>query len=142
MENEQAKFEGWAIVEMMGHQREIGYVTTESYGQAVLFRVDVPEFPEREYVLERPQWDASGNHFPIGAKVQRVALPARSRLISPAAIYALNPCSEHAAHKAIEASIVPRLILIEAPQDKQLPTGYPPDHGEDYEDDPAMDLEL
>lgn len=37
METEQAKFEGWAIVEMMGHRREIGHVTTEAYGVAVLF---------------------------------------------------------------------------------------------------------
>lgn len=48
-EVEQAKFEGWAIVEMMGHRQEVGYVTTEAYGQAVLFRVDSPDIPERDY---------------------------------------------------------------------------------------------
>lgn len=122
MENEQAKFTGWAIVEMMGHQREAGYVTTESYGQAVLFRVDVPELPEREYILERPTWSGMDgeNYIPEGSKVRRMAMPARSRLISPAAIYALNPCTEEAARKAIEAHIVPRLLLLEAPKERQL----------------------
>lgn len=55
MDQEQSKFEGWAIVEMMGHRREIGYVTTEHYGAASLFRVDSPEVEEREYELKRPE---------------------------------------------------------------------------------------
>ena len=39
---ETKSFEGWAIVDVLGHQRYVGYVTTEAYGAAVLFRVDVP----------------------------------------------------------------------------------------------------
>lgn len=31
-EQQQAKFDGWAIVDVMGHQRYAGYVTTEAYG--------------------------------------------------------------------------------------------------------------
>lgn len=123
MEQEQAKFTGWAIVEMMGHQREAGYVTTESYGQAVLFRVDVPEFPERDYVLERPVWAGNGDHFSAGSKVRREAIAARSRLISPAAVYAINPCTEAAARKAIEAGMARPLILLEAPKDRTLSAG-------------------
>ena len=34
MPEEQAKFEGWAIVEVMGHQKYAGFVTTEAYGGA------------------------------------------------------------------------------------------------------------
>lgn len=40
-EQTQAKFEGWAIVDVLGHQRYVGYVTTEAYGQAVLFRIAI-----------------------------------------------------------------------------------------------------
>jgi hypothetical protein len=46
MENEQAKFEGWAIVEMMGHQREIGFVTRdgwEAWGNEVNSSIDLGE---------------------------------------------------------------------------------------------------
>ena len=28
-EAKQAAFEGWAVVELMGHQKEVGFVTTE-----------------------------------------------------------------------------------------------------------------
>ena len=134
MENEQAKFTGWAIVEMMGHQREAGYVTTESYGQAVLFRVDVPELPERDYILERPAWDIDNIYLAAGSKVRRGSCGARSRLISPAAVYAINPCTEAAARKAIESSIVPRLLLLEAPKERQLAAG-------DTEEERPLDCE-
>jgi hypothetical protein len=56
VEVKQAAFEGWAVVEMMGHRKEIGYVTTQAFGQAVLFRVDIPELPDREFVLTRPEY--------------------------------------------------------------------------------------
>lgn len=54
MNENQAEFKGWAKVEVMGHQSHIGYVTTEAYGQAVLFRIDRPELPECEQTLEAP----------------------------------------------------------------------------------------
>ncbi|GEM_PF-2856323 len=56
MEAKAAAFEGWAVVEMFGHAKEIGFVTTEAYGSAVLFRVDTPELPEREFILESPEY--------------------------------------------------------------------------------------
>jgi hypothetical protein len=30
---QQATFEGWAVVELFGHSREIGYVKTEYFGR-------------------------------------------------------------------------------------------------------------
>jgi hypothetical protein len=136
MEQEQAKFEGWAIIEMMGHQREIGYVTTEAYGVAVLFRVDVPLLPDRECVLERPEYDSERmDYLPKGAKVQRKGFPARTRLIAPAAVYAINPCTEEAARKAIEASVSRSLVLLEMPQDKLLVDSNPIEAEEDFIED-------
>jgi hypothetical protein len=124
MEQEQAKFEGWAIVEMMGHQKEIGYVTTEAYGVAVLFRVDVPDMPAHEFILKRPEWGKDGEDservLPVGTKVQRAGSSARSRLVSPAAVYAINPCSEEAAKAALQASTHRPLICINLPANKQL----------------------
>src|SRR3954468_10809301 len=96
IEVKQATFEGWAIVEMMGHRKETGFVVTQAFGQAVLFRVDVPELPEREYILESPQY-VDGRFCPIGTKVKRSASPARSCLVAPSSLYAINPCSEQAA---------------------------------------------
>lgn len=120
MTEQQAKFEGFAIVELMGHQTEAGFVTTEAYGQAVMFRIDTPELPEREYVLERPEW-VDPDYAPAGSKVKREGIPARSRLVSPAAIYAINPCTEEAVRAALERGAHRPLILIEAPKKKELP---------------------
>jgi len=114
MEPKQAAFEGWAVLELMGHQREIGFVTTEAYGQAVLFRVDTPELPEREFVLTAPEYTSAG-WSPAGSKVKREGIPAKSRLIAPGALYALNPCTEEAARTALERSVSRPLILIQVP---------------------------
>lgn len=123
METDQAKFEGWAVVDVMGHQRHIGYVTTEAYGQAVLFRVDTPELPEREFVLRSPEYaSAAGNESgmlrswcPAGTKVKRGASPAYSHLIGAGSIYQITPCTEEAARLAIEKNSQRPLILVEMP---------------------------
>ena len=125
VEVKQASFEGWAIVEMMGHRKEIGYVTTQAFGPAVLFRVDTPELPMREFVLTRPEYascDTDGRQWcPIGTKVKRPAVPARSCLVAPGSLYALNPCSEEAARTAIERNIERPLIILELPAVATLP---------------------
>ena len=124
-ETEQAKFTGWAVVEMMGHRKEIGYVTTEAYGSAALFRVDTPELPEREFVLTSPEYaevEAGLRSWcPAGTKVKRAALPAKSCLVAPSSLYAMNPCTEQAARAAIERSFVRPLILVEMPAGLALP---------------------
>lgn len=48
---ENATFEGFAILELNGHNKEIGFVTTCNFGGPSLFRVDQPELPAREYEL-------------------------------------------------------------------------------------------
>lgn len=138
MESEQAKFEGWAILEMMGHRSEIGYVTTEHFGAASLFRVDSPEFQEREFELTRPQY-IDGQLAPIGSKVKREAIPAKSCLVGPGSIYALNPCTEETARKAIEAGIHRPLILLSVPDRPQITSSSSVD--EDVDSDPAPDFE-
>src|SRR5438477_365036 len=120
---EESSFEGWAIIEMMGHRKEIGYVTTERYGAAALFRVDVPEFEEREFELVRPQY-VDGQWAGKGSKVKRPAIPARSVLVGPGSIYALNPCTEETARKAIENGLSRPLVLLSLAVDpKRLESG-------------------
>lgn len=117
-EQQQANFEGWAIVELMGHQQEIGFVTTQAFGQAVLFRIDQPELGERDVTLSRPEWMELGDDcrtWPAGTKVKRSAVPARSRLVAPGALYAINPCTEEAARAALEKTHPRKLALVEMP---------------------------
>jgi len=134
-EAKQASFNGWAIVEMMGHRKEIGYVTTEAYGQAVMFRVDTPELPEREVVLTRPDYAHVNGSFewvPQGSKVKREKSPARSCLVAPGSL-SINPCDEVAAREALELTINRRLILIERGEAAQIEAPKGDDYGESCE---------
>lgn len=72
----ETKLEFWAIVELMGHQRMAGWLTTQSIGSTAMVRVDVPEVP--------------------GGK-------AYTRFVNPSAVYAINPCDEATARAAAAA---------------------------------------
>ena len=138
MEQGQAKYEGFAVVELMGRQQEIGYVTTEYYGGAALFRVDAPEIPEREYTLTRPEYartDSGHRTLPAGSVVKRAAIPARTRLVSPAALYALNPCTEETARQAIEDSVPRALIVLHIPAPPALPGADVSDSEDEFIED-------
>lgn len=112
-------FRGWAVVEIMGHTRAAGFVTTEYYGNACLFRIDTPPLPEREFTLKEPDY-VSHKYMPAGTKVQRPALQARSKLVGPSSIFSLNPCTEEVALQMIE-EIYPRpLIVIGLPESAQI----------------------
>lgn len=135
MSEQQASFTGWAKVEVMGHQSHIGYVRTEAYGQAVMFRIDTPELLEREYELTEPAYVA-GHWTPAGAKVQRAASPGCSVLVGAGSIYRIVPCDEAAAMRAIETSQRAELKIISLPEQKQIAVAWPegPNELEDDEE--------
>jgi hypothetical protein len=121
----QNHFEGWAVVELFGHGKAIGFVTTEYFGTAALFRVDVPGREEREYLLDAPTWGIpegrmSETLLPVGTKVKRQAMPAHSRLLGPGSIFAINPCSETVAMAQLERSEPRPLIVVEMPKNLQI----------------------
>jgi hypothetical protein len=135
--NEQASFEGWAVVEIMGHNKEIGFVRTEYFGGPALFRVDQPGFPEREYVLERPQW-IGDTHAPIGTKVQREALPGKTTYVGPSAVFRLTPCDEDTARRAIERMMPSPIKILHIPENAKLVTAgaVAAEQDFDLDDDP------
>lgn len=71
-----SKFEATAIIELMGHQRIAGHVTEIQLGGHSLLQVDVPETK---------------------------SVPAFTRILSPSAIYAINPCTPEMAQMAAES---------------------------------------
>lgn len=115
-EAQQAKFEGWAVVEVMGHQRYAGYVTTEAYGQAVLFRIDVPEIPEREHELKSGRYSPDGKYLRPGTKVTEGSVQAYTKLIGSGSIYAITPCTQEAAIRAVEAMTERPLLKVDVPK--------------------------
>jgi hypothetical protein len=114
VEQQQSAFSGWAIVEMFGHQKVAGFVTTEHYGQAALFRVDCPSLDAREFELKRPEY-AGAEYLPAGSKVQRPAEPGFSKLVGPGAVYSINPCTEEVVREFIESSRRLPLIVLSRP---------------------------
>lgn len=43
VEPRDSKLKSWALVELFGHQRIVGWVSEQTFGTGVLFRVDVPD---------------------------------------------------------------------------------------------------
>jgi len=117
MDTETSKFEGWAVIEMFGHSREAGYVSTEYFGTGALFRVDVPELPEREVVLVRPEW-INNQLAGKGSKILRSSVQGRTRFIGPGAVYAMNPCSQEAVTKVLEAMSSRDVKIVELVTDR------------------------
>jgi|KBSSwiStaDraftv2_1062776.scaffolds.fasta_scaffold378862_2 hypothetical protein len=119
MDPQQAKFDGWAIVDVLGHQRYVGYVTTEAYGQAVLFRIDVPELAERERVTKQPGY-VDSRYVPAGTTVKEGAVAGYTKLIGAGSIYAITPCTKAAALEAVEQSQPRPLMSVQFPPDRAL----------------------
>lgn len=135
MEQQQASFIGWAIVEVFGHQRYAGYVTTEHYGAAALFRVDVPPLEERERVTKTWEY-TGGKNVPPGSTVKEEAVQGYSKLFGAGAIYALTPCTQEVAEKAVASMQSRKLTVVSlAPAVPQLPPADDPDD-DSTDDDP------
>ncbi|KAA6459608.1 hypothetical protein DYQ86_15935 [Acidobacteria bacterium AB60] len=120
MESQTARFEGWALVELMGHQREAGYVTTQYFGDKAMFQIDVPEIPAGQETLTQPKWGDAGMMQP-GTVIEREAVPGRTRIVNPAAVYALNPATEEAVRAAVSASERRTIKVLSLPTKGDLP---------------------
>jgi hypothetical protein len=60
---ERRQLSSWALVELFGRQRIVGRLTEETFGSAVLFRIDVPDLM-RGSDLERSGFT---RYFGVGA---------------------------------------------------------------------------
>jgi hypothetical protein len=66
------ELKAWALVELFGHQRIVGFLSQQTFGTGVLFRVDVPDLLK-------------------DGKVKRVGF---TRYFGLSAIYSITPISE------------------------------------------------
>lgn len=72
----ESMFPGWAIVEVMGHNRFAGYVSQEIFAGLAFIRIDVPETESTK---------------------------AFTKLVGPSSIFGITPCSEEVARRAVNA---------------------------------------
>ena len=66
------ELKSWALVELFGHQKIVGFLSQQTFGTGVLFRVDVPDLIK-------------------DGKVNRVGF---TRYFGLSAIYSVTPCDE------------------------------------------------
>ena len=100
MSDNQTEIEGWAILDLFGHQQCAGYVRTVIIGTSGMLRVDVPEVDD---------------------------LPAYTRRYGPGAIYSLTLVTEELARAAVR-QLRPSAVTVYIP--KQLPErAQEEDHG-------------
>lgn len=143
-EQQQARFEGWAIVDVMGHQRYVGFVTTEAYGQAVLFRIDVPALDERERVTKRPEYcGPNGSYVPPGSTVKEGAVAGYTKLVGSGSIYTITPCTKEAALSAVEEMQSRPLMQVTLPEGRAIlpPSVTYPDQGDGVDEDDEGDVD-
>ena len=76
---EQARFEEWAIVEVMGHQRYAGLVSEQAIGGTSFVRVDVPAL---EDVPAFTKLLGSSSIFSITPVTREIAVDAAWRFAS------------------------------------------------------------
>ena len=132
MEQEQSQFKGWAVVEIMGHNKEIGFVTTEYFGGPALFRVDQPPLPEREIVLDRPQWIGE-TYCPVGSTIKREAMEGKTSFVGPSSIFRMTPCSEETAKAAIERMLPAQIKVVHLAEKTAIAESS--GHGDDEDSD-------
>lgn len=101
-------FNGWAIVELLGHRRLAGMVTETTIAGAGMLRVDIPDVPANS-------WSP--------------AIPTYTQYVAPSSLYALTPCSEAVAKAAAASARTSPVVALDIPS---LPA---PATEEDDEDD-------
>ena len=109
MDNEK-QFEGWAIVEIMGHHQMAGYLSSVTIAGSEMLRVDVPEIKGQ---------------------------PGFTKFFGPSAIYAITPTDESTARYAalqfqarpVDPWVLPTPLLA-------IPQGVDLAEGSDYSDTP------
>ncbi len=109
--NEAPVFEGWAVVELMGHRKLAGYVREQQVAGAGFLRIDVP-----------------------GDGDESIA----TQIYSPGAIYCLTPVTEELARRVAKTYRPEPVTRWEIPA---LPapraTGGAPDDDPDDDEDPS-----
>lgn len=139
-ETKQGAFEGWAVLEIFGHQRYAGYVTTDAFGQAVLFRVDVPPLPERERTTKCYEY-VDGKGVPPGSTVKEAAVQGYTKYFGPGAIYAMTPCSQEVAEKSVAQTVTRSVSIVQlALPAAQLAGAVEADPYDDQDDDDDQDV--
>lgn len=94
MSDDAPRFESWGILEVMGHSRFAGFISSQAIGGVNLVRIDVPELP------------AEGSYD---------GRPGFTKLFTQQAIFSLTPTTEQTAREAARSFRSRPLSMFELP---------------------------
>lgn len=108
-----ATFEGWAILELMGHRKLAGYVSEQAIGGAAFVRIDVPAEGETNVATQ---------------------------FYSPSAVYCITPTTEDLARKVAKGAQPAPVTRWELPPPStpEPVVGFPDDGDDGDEFDEAV----
>jgi len=86
--------DSYVVVEVMGHNTFAGKISEHVIGGTAFIRVDVPEIPEE--IRRETDWRGTVHERTIPM------VPAFTKLIGAASIYAITPCSEDVAKQVVK----------------------------------------
>lgn len=107
-------FEGYAILELMGHRRLGGYLREETIAGAAFIRIDVPEHPWVDGCTcgsDHPESADHEEHTPVCHMFREendTALldVAATQFYAPSAVYCITPTTEQMARLAAQTVLV------------------------------------
>lgn len=108
MTEQKDSYEGWTILELMGHRRLAGYVREQTIGGAAFIRIDVPG-------------DGDGN--------------VATQFYSPSAVYCMTPTTEELARKVALGARPAPVTQWDLPQPAKALSASTRDDDEDDDDD-------
>lgn len=118
MSDQATEFEGWAVLELMGHRKLAGYVRPATIAGAGVLRIDVPR------PLDQPQEE------PILA----------TQFYSPSALYCLTPVDETVARNLAKAYQPEPVARWELPETIEVDRRQGEATARLMDDDPEHDL--
>lgn len=94
--SENAQFEGYAIVEIVGRQTHIGYVTTRYFGNVAVFEIRIDRHPEETLEPDILRVTEHGAFYP-GDRVTFAETKDQSVYVGTGSLYRLTPISQEMA---------------------------------------------
>ena len=106
---EQSAFEGFGLVEIMGHRRAVGEVKTKCIGTAAFLHVVTPAVEAFQKTLDKPQ--RIGYEYCEAGSVVEFSRAGSEIWIGSGSIYAITPISEEdlLQHAPLDVRIVERI---------------------------------
>lgn len=137
MSEKAQEFNGWAVIEIFGHQKYAGLVETVYYGTACLFRIDIPGLPERERTTKFTQY-IDGKRIPAGSVVKSEATEPATKMFGVSSVFSITPCTEEAVLVALE-NMMPRPVHVMSVPPERLQISAADDEAEEGGDEQEID---